>query len=138
MMRDYIQRWTAELMKRPEKTIASCVEVTGERHKHVGPKIEYASVRVSLEPADEFEVVDEVEQNTELKQMGYPDWFVFGLLDILMTAESMPLTKIKIVLKNATYDRIDSSPRAFLEAGRDAGQKIRATIEKAKCKYGTS
>lgn len=127
-MKDYIRLWNEQLLRRPQESIPARIEVTGERDKHLGPKIEYAAVTVILEPSHEFEVVDDVEGSENLQKLGFPDWFVFGLLDVLMTSRPLLLTKVKVTLKDAKYDRIDTSPRAFLEAGRDAGQKALAAL----------
>jgi hypothetical protein len=86
-------------------------------------------VSAAFEPNDEFVVVDQVPHDDELAKMGYPDWFMYGLLDILMTSEAMPLTNVKVMLCEAKYDKVDSSPRAFLEAGRDAGRKLREVLK---------
>jgi hypothetical protein len=131
MMNDYIQRWMEELVCRPRKSISVPIELTGERAKHFGPRSDYASVRIVLESSTEFEVVNEVGDDQQLKSLGYPEHFIFGLLDILMTAEAMPRTSVRVVLKSASYDPVDSSPKAFLEAGRDAGQKVHALLSKS-------
>ena len=46
-----------------------------------------------------------------------------------MTVESSPILGVKITLKEAKYNDIDSTPMAFLEAGRDAGRKIHAALK---------
>ncbi|SRR5258706_14214922 len=132
-MKDYLRSWAEELLQRKPIRLRSRITVTGERNQHLGPKLEVASVRVTVEPAATFEVVDAVPANEELSQFGYPDWVVFGLLDVFMVAESSPITNVRIILEKADPDPINSSKMAFRHAGRDAGRKI---VERLKSEEG--
>ncbi len=123
-MKDYITLWAEGLCKRASLPLKAPLRVTGERDQHLGPRYEFAKVTLSALPASTFEVVDSAPEDVELRRLGYPDWFIFGLLDVLMLGGSGPLHKVKIVLEAAEYHRVDSSPIAFLNAGRVAGQKI--------------
>jgi hypothetical protein len=123
-MRDYLKIWAEELLKRKPIRLKSRILVTGERNQHLGPRFEYAKIQISVEPSATFEVVDKIPANEELQKLGYLDWTIFGLLDILLTAESSPLSAIRVTLEKADYHAIDSSPTAFMHAGRDAGRKI--------------
>jgi hypothetical protein len=130
-MSDYLKLWADELLKRSSFTPKSKIAVVGERNQHLGPRFEFAKVQLSVEPASRFEVVDAVVPNEELRQLGYPDWVVFGLLDVLMVAKSAPLTNVRVVLEKVEHHPVDSSPMAFRHAGRDAGHKI---IEAMNCR----
>jgi hypothetical protein len=105
--------------------------VIGHHEKHIGPRSEFARVESTVEPAEELSVVDNVPCRKELEALGvgWPQCFVFGILDILMFAEFGPLYKIRINLDDAAYHDVDSSENGFREAGRDAGRNI---IEMAK------
>jgi hypothetical protein len=76
-------------------------------------------------------VEDTVTERDELERLGvgWPDAIIFGLLDVLMLADSGPLYKLRVVLEKVWYHEIDSSQNAFRHAGRDAGRKIIETIE---------
>ncbi len=123
-MTDYLKLWTDGLLKRSSLTLKSKITVVGERNQHLGPRWEFAKVQVSVEPASSFEVVDAVPANEELRQLGYPDWAIFGLLDVLVVAESAPLTNVRVTLEKAEHHPVDSSAMAFRQAGRDAGRRI--------------
>lgn len=123
-MTDYLKLWADGLLKRRSLTLKSKITVVGERNQHLGPRFEFAKVQITVEPAPSFEVVDIVPGNEELRQLGYPDWAVFGLLDVLIVAESSPLTNIRVILEKVEHHPVDSSQMAFRQAGRDAGRKI--------------
>jgi hypothetical protein len=123
-MKDYLKLWPQELLKLGSLSLKSKVTVTGERDQHLGPRCDFAKVQVTVEPASRFEVIDAVPAKEEARQEGYLDWAVFGLLDVLLVAESAPLTNIRITLERVEHHPVDSSPMAFRHAGRDAGRKI--------------
>jgi len=87
-------------------------------------------VEIFVEPAEQFEVVDMVAADVGLRKFGYPEQFVRGLLDELVNDREALITRVRITLESAKYDRIDSSLGAFFEAGCDAGRKIRRNISK--------
>jgi hypothetical protein len=122
-MDKYIESWLSELANRPQRTISESFAVTGTINRHTGPKIDNMSVRVNFAPADDFTVVNKVPMTEELIDLRFPEMVVFGILDLMMTAEWTPVVKIKITLEAADYHPIDCSPWGFLEAGRDAARK---------------
>src|SRR6202007_114315 len=85
-------------------------------------------VTIYVEPSDHFEVVDLVESTNRAREEGFPDNFIFGLLDILVTMEHGPLIRVCVTLKTAEYDPINSSSMAYWGAGRDAGRKLQDAI----------
>jgi hypothetical protein len=98
--------------------------VVGERDAHLGPRLEFARVQLSVEPATQLEIVDAVPPSEELRSLGYPDSVILGVLDVLMVALAAPVKRVRIVLEKAEYNPVDSSPMAFRLAGRAAGRKI--------------
>ena len=123
-MNKYLHKWIDNLVDRESSEVDRSCTVQGERNKHLGPMWQFARVEVSVEPSEQFEVADLVEPRAELAELGYPDWVVFGILDVLMIAESAPVKNVRITLRKADHHPIDSSPMAFRQAGRDAGRKI--------------
>jgi hypothetical protein len=123
-MKDYLNLWQQELLKLNSLTLKAKVTVIGERNKHFGPRWEMARIQITVEPAPNFEVHDEYPGNQEARQEGYLDWAIFGLLDVLMLAESAPLKNIRVILEKAELDPVNSSCTAFRHAGRDAGHKL--------------
>ncbi len=88
-------------------------------------------IYVTVDPADEFELIDNVPCRDELIKLGvaWPNSAIFGILDILMFLEFRPLYKVRITLDNAAYHHVESTENAFREAGRDAGRKIADAIK---------
>jgi hypothetical protein len=127
-VKNYLKLWAEGLLKQKPLPLKSRLNVVGERNQHLGPRWEFAKIQVSIEPASSFEIVDAVPASEELRQLGYPDWVVLGLLDVLMVAESAPLSGVRITLEKAEHHPVDSSPMAFRQAGRDAGRKIIAAL----------
>ncbi len=107
-----------------QKTIPSPIELVGERNKHLGPRIDFAKVTVRFEPSQKFEVIDLIGIDDGVRKFGFPDQFISGLLDVLTANKNAPLTRISVTLVEAAYDAIDSSPRAFFEAGRGAARRL--------------
>jgi translation elongation factor EF-G len=130
-MNSYLDLWIAGLLRRDSARLKQGITVVGHREKHFGPRSEFARVVMTVNPADKFDVVDNVHCREELESLGiaWPMCVVFGLLDVVMFAEFGPLYKIRITLDDAAYHDVDSSENAFREAGRDAGRNV---IEVAK------
>jgi hypothetical protein len=123
-MKDYLTVWAEGQPNERSRILASPLTVVGE-WTH-GPKSEFAKVQITLHPSAAFEVVDAVAERRELESLnvGWPDPFVFGLLDELMNAEGGPLRDVRVTLEHAWYHELDSTVSAFRKAGRDAGRKI--------------
>lgn len=130
-MKDYLERWVGGLLRRSSVRLQQGITVVGHREEHFGPRSEFARVVMTINPAEEFDVVDNVPCRKELESLGvaWPMCVVFGLLDVVMFAEFGPLYKIRITLDDAAYQDVESSENAFREAGRDAGRNV---IEVAK------
>lgn len=122
-MKDYPTMWAQGLLCAHSQSIRESVTVVGVRSAHLGPRQEFARVRVAIEPAEAFLCIF-LQPSDVLEKLGYPDFVIFGLLDILMVARPAPITKIKVTLDEPEYDLIHSSQMAFRQAGRDAGRRI--------------
>jgi hypothetical protein len=125
-MKDFLKLWANGLITVRPLPIAGRVTVTGERDAHLGPRWEFARIRVTVEPSAGFEVVDAVKGSAEMRKFGFPDSAIFGLLDVLMVAGAAPLSSVRVILEQAEVDPVNTSASAFREAGRNAGRKIAA------------
>ena len=87
---------------------------------------------MTISPAEELDVIDNVPFRKELEALGvaWPRCVVFGMLDVVMFAEFGSLSKIRITLEDAAYHEVDSSENAFREAGRDAGRNVIDTMRR--------
>ena len=126
----YLDLWITNLRQRTSVRLKQAVPIIGHRKKALGPHSEFARVVMTISPADELDVVDNVPCRKELEALGvaWPRCVVFGLLDVVMFAEFGPLYKIRITLDDAAYHEVDSSENAFREASRDAGRKLIQTL----------
>jgi hypothetical protein len=131
-MKNYLALWDEGSPDRNSRILTAPITVIGERSH--GTKSEFAKVQLTLHPAKTFDVVDCVAEKGELEKLnvGWPDPFIFGLLGVLMNAEPEPLTNVRVTLEQVWYHDVDSSRDAFRNAGRDAGRKIIAAIEKRR------
>jgi hypothetical protein len=128
-MTDFLQAWADGLLKARPLALKLPITVVGERDQHLGPRWEFAKVTVMAEPAEKFEVVNEVQAHRELESLRFPEWAIFGVLDILMVSESAPVASVRLTLKEAIWNSTDTSAFAFRQAGRDAGRKILAAMK---------
>ena len=115
-MKNYLQLWPQELLKLSSLTLKSKITVVGERNQHLGPRWESAKVQISVEPAPQFEVIDTAPADVESRNAGYLDWAVFGLMDVLMVAESAPLKNICVRIAGGlggVHGDVDSSMLTF-------------------------
>jgi hypothetical protein len=125
-MGDLLSQWLNELPSRQSWTLTRSVSVTGRREKHWRERSEFASVSLTFDPAEHFEVVDRVPCRSEIEALniGWPQTVVYGLLDVLMTMESHPLYKVRVTLTDAAYHHTDSTEIALREAGKDAARSF--------------
>jgi hypothetical protein len=121
---DYREIWARNLLEENQLSIEAPMSIIGERNVHLGPRWEFAKVELNITPANGFQVVDAIPSDPKLRVYGHPDWVVFGLLDVLMTAESAPLTGFVVKIEKIEYHPIDSSPMALRRAGRNAATKL--------------
>lgn len=130
-MKDFVQLWKDGLTDGPATPLQFSFRALGERNCHAGAHWEFARIQVLVEPASAFEVIDAVPEGAELARYRFPDWAVFGLLDVFMLHEpAAPIRNVRITLEKAEYSPVDSYPIAFRNAGRDAGRKIVRFIQR--------
>jgi hypothetical protein len=84
----------------------------------------FAMVSLAAIPNDQFEVVDATMHLPKVGHLEFPEAFVLGLLDILMTDELGPLVGMRVTLTDIKYHDTDSSAEAFACAGQDAGRQV--------------
>jgi hypothetical protein len=130
-MKNYIELWAENLKRRKSFQLNGSFEIVGERNAHLGGRCEIATIRLTVRPAESFQVyADELSNLKEVEENGYLDAAVFGILDILIVGESHPLTEVAILFQSMDIHPIESSASAFRQAGRDAGRKILAAMKK--------
>jgi hypothetical protein len=66
-------------------------------------------VALRFDPSEQFEVLDLVGADDGARKFGFPEQFISGLLEVLTTNDSGPLTRIRVTLVEAEHHAIDSS-----------------------------
>jgi hypothetical protein len=129
-MKDYLTLWVEGPSDEDSRNLAAPVTVIGEWTRAANS--EFAKVQLTVQAAKDFEVVDAVEQKKELGKLGveWPAPVILGLLDSLMNTNLRPLRNIRVTLEHVWYHEVDSTWNAFRNAGRDAGRKIIAVLDR--------
>lgn len=122
-----VGKWAEQILARPSLELAKECEVVGIVDRHLGPRWEFAKIEMFVQPAQELSIQLSLEGSeatlTHEKQQ-YLEAAISGLLDVLLVSGAFPLRHVQIQIKALEVHAIDSSPLAFLLAGRDAGKKI--------------
>jgi hypothetical protein len=121
---DFRQKWFINLLQKPDLLLPASIAVSGEHNRHVGPKIDFASVTIVIASSEQFNFVNEVELTDELNLMKFPECAIFGFLDMVMVSDGIGIGRMRLTLKDAGYNPIESSALAFREAGRNADRKF--------------
>jgi len=69
-MKNYLDLWIAGLLRRNSARLQRGITIVGHREKHFGPRSEFARVVMTINPAEEFDVVDNVPCRKELGSLG--------------------------------------------------------------------
>jgi elongation factor G len=121
---NYLKEWSSSVISLPSAKLRKAVEVEGLRDKHLGPRWEYAKVKLRIEPAESFEVGFEMPRIAGSERATFMDAVIMGLLDVVVVMETSPMIDIRVTLVELIEHEVDSSQRAFRMAGRDAGQNL--------------
>jgi translation elongation factor EF-G len=123
---DYLTAWAQNVIKRRSIVLQKAIEVEGTCDAHLGPRWEFAKIKVKAEPSDGFIVHFDINTSKQekLNGEGYLQAAVFGLCDVLLVSNQAPLKDICITFLDAEEHEVDSSQNAFRMAGRNAGRKI--------------
>jgi Elongation factor G, domain IV len=121
---NYLEKWAQSILRRTSNTLKTPVEIEAERDAHLGPRWEYAKIKLRIEPAETFEVRSEVQITEDTVRQTYLDATIMGLLDVLLVAEESPLIRISVNITALEEHEVDSTPMAFRMAGREAGKKL--------------
>ncbi len=128
-MPDYLQLWYRNLLTRTSGTIKREGEAWGECNRRMEPP-RRAKIKIRLGPSNDLQILDKLDRDTSarLKQNGYYDYIVYGVLDVMLTDVGGPYRSFKLRLLDAEIDDIESTQMAFRLAARDAATKILAQI----------
>ena len=149
MTDDYLTAWATNAIGRHSVRLRASVTAHEEYKRQTNAGM-YASVTIIAEPADAFAVSVELPPGV-LQQMRDPygsrvarvpggrydggaflEETIFGVLDILVTADVYPLLGMHLRLVEAAIHPVDSKPYAFRMAGRQVGRRIVAAHLEAR------
>lgn len=125
----YLEKWIKHLASQSSLTIDGQIEVEGICKRHLGPRLEYAVIRLLIESSNALDVQfseDLLVLDDDSKEL--LDAAIYGVLNVIMVTKQFPLRNIKITCLSADIHPIDSNKAAFIKAGMDAGQKILDSI----------
>ncbi len=125
-MTNILAQWGSGLAGGQSMRLPCAVVAEGLRDRHLGPRSEWARVRVSLKPALALSIQTASTVSIEAQEEGYADAVVLGVLDVLMVSQPYPIREVAISLEMLEVDPINSSRQAFRMAGRDAATKALA------------
>ena len=123
-MKTHLQKWFEDIATRHSDSPSGSGAVEGLRDQHLGPRRDFARVQVFFEPSPSFEVICTAPNLEELNTNGYLDFIVFGLLDVLLTAQAYPMRNVRLTITEAEIHPIHANQMAFRWAGRDAARKL--------------
>jgi hypothetical protein len=95
--------------------------VIGEGNKPAGPRRFFARIKTGVEPTGHLAMSVKVKSGGARRE-GYLDWAVFGLLDLFLTCEEVPLRTVRITLEEVEHHPVGSSPMAFGQPDRCGAQ----------------
>lgn len=121
-MMEMLNQWRNELFNPPVFRFPKVVVASGERIAHLGPRFDFARVRLRFEPADVFAVSLEGAPGDQ-DSMEFAQAALFGALDVLATFAKHPVLNVSVTLEQMEIDPVDSNAHAFRLAGRDAAYK---------------
>lgn len=123
-MVDYLDIWQQERAALRSPELPSSLEIIGRFKGALGAHLEPASVRFAVASAECFEVVDLAPFDTDLQSAKYPDYFILGLLDVLMAENPDLPNRIRITLQAVDCDKVMVAPLCFRIAGREGGLNL--------------
>ena len=121
---DLRYRWFENILSTSALPMKSCVTITSEYDKHLGPTWQSAGLTVVVSQSEGFSFTNKVPMTDDLAGAKFPEYAVFGFLDIIMVADQICSECIKLEFTEARFDTVNTTAMAFREAGRDAGRKL--------------
>ena len=123
-----LHAWAEGLLHLQRMTIRAPITVTGVYDRHLGPRWNYAYIKVIAEPSEQVEVSLEVPLEKGLTEAILRE-AIFGMLDTLMTQPGLPVVNLRLRVVGAVLDPVRSTQHAFRLAGRLAAKELLATAE---------
>jgi hypothetical protein len=125
---DFRELWFRNLVTATRLPLDKSISARGQYDKHTGPGWASAAVLIAVSPGSSFSVRNNVALTEERSSLGFPDFVIFGFLDVMLVADNVDTNSIILTIDDVCIDPITTTPMALREAGRDAARKILETI----------
>lgn len=126
---DYLSAWPGNVLGRRSRPLRGRVQVEGW-YRRQGGADRYAGIEVVAEPAAAFAVAFDLDPELLARLEGdtygrhFLDEAVFGMLDVLITAEPLPVLGVSIRVVRLDVHPVDSHIEDFRLAGQAAARQI--------------
>jgi len=124
---NYLEEWFHNLQSKAKTSIAwqRTIRATGECHRHTGPSIWFASVVLEFSPSKQFEVEDTLNPEVAhlIRDRGWYDYIVFGVLDVMLAKPPNPIVNFKLSIRQIDFNEVESNSMAFRLAARNAAEE---------------
>lgn len=122
-MSNQLKEWFKVKLERPKGSLNCPVAAEGKMQRIYGPRADFAYVSLYLEPSDEFLYIDEAEWPADEERCSLA--VMEGVIDALTGSfQEYWYINVKVTLKEIKYHPVDSSPRSFYKAARNAIEKL--------------
>ncbi len=125
MQSPILESWFNDLISKTSGTWRQTIRTAGICRTASSSLILYAAVEIAFSPSEQFEAIESLPPGVGklVRERGWYDHVIFGVLDILMTVPEYPFRNIRIDLQQVDYNEIESKQIAFRWAARDAAVK---------------
>lgn len=118
-----LEEWFKVKLERLKGSLNAPVLVEGKMQRIYGPRADFAYVTLYLEPSTVFSYHDEVEWPADEERCSPA--VMEGVIDgLICSFQEYWYINIKVTLKEIKYHPVDSNPRAFYKAARNAIEKL--------------
>ena len=121
---DWIQEWCDSLRLQSFSKIKAQFEFSVHYERNFGPRWNRAGLTVQVIPSDQFELLIDESMTNQSTRLKCPDQVIYGILDILLTSDPMPVLGLKLVLISCEIDPVETTDDSLRQVGRLAGKKI--------------
>lgn len=124
---DKINEWFEYFKHHEGRTVRHTQRVQGLYKKvFAGGRTIFAGVGMEISPSDQLSFSTDLSEEEQLI-IGNAEYFesiCMGVLDVLLVQPPIPVKRFACRIDKIEYHEIDSSPRAFRLAARDAAEKF--------------
>lgn len=114
-----LDEWVADLHERSATTIFRVISAWGARVENLGPRSDFARVRLTLKPSSRL-IWSMAKSLSGIEAIAFGRSALLGATDVLLTHRAYPILGVEVCVDVIETDPISSSESAFRFAGRRA------------------